>query len=84
MILPGYLKDKTHEKFIETRHNFSAKQLAKMHGFKYIQASGSFGLKFALLNFFKSSSRPKILEIFTDSSLSAKVLENYFLNLKKS
>jgi 2-succinyl-5-enolpyruvyl-6-hydroxy-3-cyclohexene-1-carboxylate synthase len=83
-ILPGYLNDKTHEKFIETRHNFSAKQLAKMHGFKYIQASGSFGLKFALLNFFKSSSRPKILEIFTDSSLSAKVLENYFLNLKKS
>ena len=83
-ILPGYLNDKTHEKFIETRHNFSAKQLAKMHGFKYMQASSSFGLKFALLNFFKSSSRPKILEIFTDSSLSAKVLEDYFLNLKKS
>ena len=55
-----------------------------MHGFKYKQASSSFGLKFALLNFFKSSSRPKILEIFTDSSLSAKVLEDYFLNLKKS
>ena len=34
-ILPGYRDDLFHEKFIETRHGFSAKHLAKMYGFKY-------------------------------------------------
>jgi 2-succinyl-5-enolpyruvyl-6-hydroxy-3-cyclohexene-1-carboxylate synthase len=83
-ILPGYRDDLFHEKFIETRHGFSAKHLAKMHGFKYSKVSGSIGLKFALTSFFKTSSRPKLLEINTNSSLSSKILKNYFINLKKS
>ena len=83
-ILPGYRDDLFHEKFIETRHGFSAKHLAKMHGFKYSKVSGSIGLKFALSSFFKTSSRPKLLEINTNSSLSSKILKNYFINLKKS
>ncbi|MDC3246326.1 thiamine pyrophosphate-binding protein [Flavobacteriaceae bacterium] len=83
-ILPGYTDDLFHEKFIETRHSFSAKHLAKMHGFKYNKVSGSLGLKFALTSFFKASSRPKLLEINTNSSLSSKILKNYFINLKKS
>ena len=83
-ILPGYRDDLFHEKFIETRHGFSAKHLSKMHGFKYSKVSGSFGLKFALNSFFKTSSRPKLLEINTNSSLSSKILKNYFINLKKS
>lgn len=83
-ILPGYKDDLFHEKFIETRHGFSAKHLAKMHGFKYSKVSGSIGLKFALTSFFKTSSRPKLLEINTNSSLSSKILKNYFINLKKS
>ena len=62
--------DLFHEKFIETRHGFSAKHLSKMHGFKYSKVSGSFGLKFALNSFFKTSSRPKLLEINTNSSLN--------------
>jgi 2-succinyl-5-enolpyruvyl-6-hydroxy-3-cyclohexene-1-carboxylate synthase len=83
-ILPGYRDDLFHEKFIETRHGFSAKHLAKMHGFKYSKVSGCIGLKFALSSFFKTSSRPKLLEINTNSSLSSKILKNYFINLKKS
>ncbi|MDC0080300.1 thiamine pyrophosphate-binding protein [Flavobacteriaceae bacterium] len=83
-ILPGYRDDLFHEKFIETRHGFSAKHLAKMYGFKYSKVSGSIGLKFALSSFFKTSSKPRLLEINTNSSLSSKILKNYFINLKKS
>ena len=81
-ILPGYAKEKTHEMFIETRHNYSSKQLAKMYGFKYSHVSSLLGLKFSLFNFFKTSSKPKILEIKTSSQLSSQILKQYFQNLK--
>ncbi len=81
-ILPGYVKEKTHEMFIEARHNYSSKQLAKMYGFKYSRVSSLLGLKFSLFNFFKTSSKPKILEIKTSSQLSSQILKQYFQNLK--
>jgi len=81
-ILPGYAKGKAHETFIETRHNYSSKQLAKMYGFKYSHVNSLLGLKFSLLNFFKTSSKPKILEIKTSSQLSSQILKQYFQNLK--
>ena len=81
-ILPGYAKEKTHEMFIETRHNYNSKQLAKMYGFKYSRVSSLLGLKFSLFNFFKTSSKPKILEIKTSSQLSSQILKQYFQNLK--
>ncbi len=81
-ILPGYSKEKTHETFIETRHNYNSKELAKMYGFKYSHVSSLLGLKFSLFNFFKTSSKPKILEIKTSSRLSSQILKQYFQNLK--
>ena len=75
-------KGKAHEMFIETRHNYNSKQLAKMYGFKYSQVSSLLGLKFSLFNFFKTSSKPKILEIKTSSQLSSQILKQYFQNLK--
>ena len=81
-ILPGYAKEKAHEMFIEARHNYNSKELAKMYGFKYSQASSLLGLKFSLFNFFKTSSKPKILEIKTSSQLSSQILKQYFQNLK--
>ena len=81
-ILPGYAKEKTHEMFIEARHNYNSKQLAKMYGFRYSHVSSLLGLKFSLFNFFKTSSKPKILEIKTSSQLSSQILKQYFQNLK--
>lgn len=81
-ILPGYSKEKTHETFIETRHNYNSKELAKMYGFKYSHVSSLLGLKISLFNFFKTSSKPKILEIKTSSQLSSQILKQYFQNLK--
>ena len=81
-ILPGYSKGENHEVFIEANHNYKSRQLAKMYGFKYSHVSTLIGLKLSLFNFFKASSKPKILEIKTSSKLSSLILKQYFQNIK--
>ncbi len=81
-ILPGYKNNLITSEFIETRHKLTTKHLAKMHGFDYLKARSEIGLKWHLLRFFKKSSKPKILEILTNSDLSSDLLKKYFINLK--
>ncbi|MDC1337439.1 thiamine pyrophosphate-dependent enzyme, partial [Flavobacteriaceae bacterium] len=81
-ILPGYKNNIISSEFIETKHNLSTKYLAKMYGFDYIKARNEIGLKWSLYNFFRKSSKPRILEIKTNSDLSSELLKKYFINLK--
>jgi len=81
-ILPGYKNNIISTKFIETRHELSTKHLARMHGFEYSKARSEIGLKWRLYSFFKKSSKPRILEINTNSDLSSDLLKKYFINLK--
>ena len=83
-ILPGYKNNSTFTDYIETKHNYSAYNLAKMFNFKYFSVSTKFGLNFALATFFNHSKKPKILEIKTDSDKSEKILKEYFRYLSKS
>jgi len=83
-ILPGHKENKFFSSFIETPHKLSAKQLAKMYGFKYQNKKSKLGLKIALNGFFKKSSAPKILEITTSSKLSSDTLKNYFQFLSRA
>jgi len=83
-ILPGYKENKFFSSFIETKHGLSAKQIAKMHGFKYQNKKTKLGLRIALSSFFKKSSTPKILEITTSSKISSDTLKNYFKFLSRS
>jgi 2-succinyl-5-enolpyruvyl-6-hydroxy-3-cyclohexene-1-carboxylate synthase len=83
-ILPGYKNNSTFTEYIETKHNYSAYNLAKMFNFKYFSVSTKFGLNFALATFFNHSKKPKILEIKTDSNKSEKILKEYFRYLSKS
>ena len=83
-ILPGYKNNSTFTEYIETKHNYSAYNLAKMFNFKYFSVSTKFGLNFALATFFNHSKKPKILEIKTDSDKSEKILKEYFRYLSKS
>lgn len=53
-----------------------------MYGFDYLKARNEIGLKWSLYNFFSKSSKPKILEIKTNSDLSSELLKKYFINLK--
>lgn len=77
-ILPGFMDNSIFSKYIETKHNLNAKQLAKMHGFIYQKKSSKIGLKIALKSFFKKSNKPKILEVKTSSKISSSVLKKYF------
>ena len=83
-ILPGHKENKFFSSFIETPHKLSAKQLAKMYGFKYQNKKSKLGLKIALNGFFQKSSAPKILEITTSSKLSSDTLKNYFQFLSRA
>ena len=83
-ILPGYKNNSVFSEYIETKHNYSAYNLAKMFNFKYFSVSTKFGLNFALATFFNQSKKPKILEIKTNSDKSEKILKEYFKYLSKS
>ena len=83
-ILPGFQNTKLFTKYIETSQNLKAKQIAKLHGFTYQNRKTKLGLKLALKSFFKTSSKPKILEISTNSEISSDTLKSYFKFLSKS
>ena len=82
-ILPGYRETDLFSEFIETRHNLSGRLLAKMFGFRYTRVSSKFGLNLVMSTFFRKSKRPKILEIKTSGTKSAKILKDYFRYLSK-
>ncbi len=81
-ILPGAKDTKHFHRFFETQHELSAKQLAKMYKFDYTTAHNEITLKEQLSNFFSSSEKPKILEVFTPSEINDTVLLDYFKFIK--
>tara|TARA_B100001540_G_scaffold93481_1_gene84318 strand:- start:411 stop:2177 length:1767 start_codon:yes stop_codon:yes gene_type:complete len=82
-ILPGFKENNLFSEFIETKHNLSARSIAKMFNLNYSRVSTKFGLNLALRTFFKNSKKPKILEIKTSGIKSAKILKEYFRYLSK-
>jgi len=81
-ILPGQKNTKNFDTFFETKHNLSAKQLCEMYGFEYSIANSSDSLTIGLNDFFEASKSPKLLEIFTPSTVNDEVLLNYFKFIK--
>ena len=82
-ILPGFKQNNIFSEFIETKHNLSARSIAKMFNLNYSRVSTKFGLNLSLRTFFKNSKKPKILEIKTSGIKSAKILKDYFRYLSK-
>jgi len=77
-ILPG-AKDMNHfKRFFETRHGFTAEHLCKMYDLDYASVNNAGSLETALTEFFKSSEKPKLLEIFTPAEVNDTVLLEYF------
>jgi len=77
-ILPGEKDTPAYDRYFETVQKRSAKYICKDHGLSYTYVSSDFGLKIALKSFFKSSSRPKVLEIGTPRTKNDQILLNYF------
>jgi 2-succinyl-5-enolpyruvyl-6-hydroxy-3-cyclohexene-1-carboxylate synthase len=81
-ILPGHKNTPNFDTFFETKHNLTAEQLCKMHGFEYVTASSLDSLTEEMARFYINSESPKLLEIFTPSAVNDEVLLNYFKFIK--
>ena len=66
-ILPGNKNSENFSTFFETNHLLNAEPISKLFDLEYTSASSKEELDTALVDFYKQSSRPKILEIFTPS-----------------
>ncbi|MDW5289585.1 2-succinyl-5-enolpyruvyl-6-hydroxy-3-cyclohexene-1-carboxylate synthase [Formosa sp. PL04] len=81
-ILPGHKNTENFDCFFETKHHLTAKHLAKMYNFDYQTASNEYELASELDTFYSESNAPKILEIFTPSTINDSILIDYFKALK--
>jgi 2-succinyl-5-enolpyruvyl-6-hydroxy-3-cyclohexene-1-carboxylate synthase len=80
-IIPGPKKSSALEYF-ETPHCLTAEHLSLMFGFEYSTAHNLKTLQQKMVNFYDTSDKPKILEIFTPSDQNDLVLKAYINNLK--
>ena len=80
-IIPGPKKSSALEYF-ETPHCLTAEHLSLMFGFEYSTAHNLKTLQKKVVNFYDTSDKPKILEIFTPSDQNDLVLKAYINNLK--
>ncbi|WP_296316661.1 2-succinyl-5-enolpyruvyl-6-hydroxy-3-cyclohexene-1-carboxylate synthase [Winogradskyella sp. UBA3174] len=81
-ILPGHKNTENFDTYFETKHHLTAVQLAEMYDFEYQKASNIESLDNTLDSFFNASKRPKLLEVFTPSTLNDEILLNYFNFIK--
>lgn len=77
-ILPGNDGSKTFENYFETRQDLNAEHLCRQFGFEYFNCDDETTLTNSLETFFSTSSKPKVLEIFTPRELNNKILLGYF------
>lgn len=81
-ILPGNKNTENFDRYFETTHNLTAKQLCDMFGFEYHHASNESELENSWRDFYTESSAPKLLEVFTDRLQNDDILINYFKALR--
>ncbi|SDT02579.1 2-succinyl-5-enolpyruvyl-6-hydroxy-3-cyclohexene-1-carboxylic-acid synthase [Winogradskyella sediminis] len=81
-ILPGAKNTENFDRFFETKHHLSAKQLSDMYGFDYNSAKDEKELDAQLETFYQDTQRPKLLEIFTPSRVNDTVLLDFFNYIK--
>jgi len=81
-ILPGHKNTENFDTFFETKHQLTAKQLCEMYKFEYVSATNKDELNLILSSFFLEDNKPKLLEIFTPSTVNDTILLNYFNFLK--
>jgi 2-succinyl-5-enolpyruvyl-6-hydroxy-3-cyclohexene-1-carboxylate synthase len=77
-ILPGAKKVEHFSEFFETKHSLTAEHLCTMFDIEYASASDYETMKLQLAEFYETSKRPKLIEIFTPSDLNDQVLRDYF------
>ncbi|MDT0559417.1 2-succinyl-5-enolpyruvyl-6-hydroxy-3-cyclohexene-1-carboxylic-acid synthase [Ichthyenterobacterium sp. W332] len=77
-ILPGHKNSENFDTYFETKHQLTAENLCKMYGIDYLSAKNLNQLSDTITDFYTDNDKPKLLEIFTPSTLNDEVLLNYF------
>jgi 2-succinyl-5-enolpyruvyl-6-hydroxy-3-cyclohexene-1-carboxylate synthase len=83
--LPGLEMSGTSHKYITGVHNASARQWAESCGFTYLNATDEESLRAAIAAFTstESSASPMILEVMTNKNRDARILKEFYNNIKK-
>jgi len=77
-ILPGAEDTENFERFFETKHDLDASMLCDMFKFEYLSAGNEIELETSLRHFYKTSKKPKLLEVFTPRKVNDRILLDYF------
>ena len=77
-ILPGHKNTENFDTYFETKHHLNASHLCQMYGFDYAKATNENELTNALETFYEDSNSPKLIEVFTPSTLNDTILLDYF------
>lgn len=80
-ILDGARTSDICPQYLEARHNLSAENIARLHRLEYANAHDLEELRQQLSEFWSNSSRPKLLEVFTQGIDNGQVLRDYFSSL---
>ena len=83
-ILPGPKNTENFDTYFETKHNLNAKALCEMFDFDYNKVDDEQSFNEKIIDFYKVSKRPKLLEISTPRTLNDKILLDYFKFLGKN
>ncbi len=79
--LPGHQDNNVFNTYFETKHQLTAKHLANMYNFNYLETKSENELNKNLEEFFASKS-PSILEIFTSTNLNSDIFKAYYTIFK--
>lgn len=83
--LPGLDMSGTSHKFITAVHQTSARGWAEERGFRYLRADDEAGLAEAMTSFVSAepAEQPLLLEVFTNKNKDARILKEYYNQLKQ-
>ena len=77
-ILPGQKDTPVYDQYYETIHHRNAKNLCKSFNLDYTSIHSGRRLKRKLKSFFKTSNKPRVMEIFTPRKSNDQILLDYF------
>lgn len=77
-ILPGKEDSEVFSTFFETSHNLDSKSLSEHFGLDYVAARNNTELKKELKIFYNTSTKPRLLEVFTPRMKNNQILLDYF------
>lgn len=83
-LIDGPAKQPELEEYFETQQRLSAGYLAKDFGFEYHLATDQLSLEAGLKSFYEKSTKPKILEIQSESAKNAGILKDIKEKIKKA